>query len=34
VPLDASYRDPLNFWTEITQVAFQTGIAVAAVLRN
>lgn len=34
VPVDASYRNPLDFWTEITQVAYQTGIAVAAVLRN
>ena len=34
VPVDASYRDPLDFWTSITQVAYQTGIAVAAVLRN
>ena len=34
VPVNASYRDPLDFWTSITQVAYQTGIAIAAVLRN
>lgn len=34
VPVDASFRDPLDFWTSITQVAYQTGIAIAAVLRN
>jgi len=34
VPVNASYRDPLDFWTNITQVAYQTGIAIAAVLRN
>ena len=34
VPVNASYRNPLDFWTDITQVAYQTGIAVAAVLRN
>ena len=34
VPVNSSYRDPLDFWTSITQVAYQTGIAIAAVLRN
>lgn len=34
VPVNSDYRDPLEFWSSITQVAYQTGIAIAAVLRN
>lgn len=33
VPIDTSYRDTLEYWTSITQIVYQTGIALAAVLQ-
>lgn len=32
VPVNASYREPLDFWTSITQVAYQSGIGIASLL--
>ena len=32
VPINTEYRDRFNFWTSVTQILFQSGIAVATVL--
>ncbi len=33
VPINTSYRDTLEYWKSITQIVYQTGIAVAAILQ-
>lgn len=33
VPINSSYRDTLDFWASVSQIAYQTGVAVAAILR-
>ncbi len=31
VPLDTEYKDTLTLWTQITQIFYQSGIALAAI---